>query len=103
MEMAYGQGMHSGPWAEPGGGAQVARAATYLMHGQVEAGSLCPSTMTAASIPVLRQEAWFGGIAPLLYSRRYDGRDLPLAAKTSMTIRRGLCLSTRVGAGNRIG
>jgi putative acyl-CoA dehydrogenase len=82
--------MHSGPWAEPGGGAQVARAATYLMHGQVEAGSLCPSTMTAASIPVLRQEAWFGGIAPLLYSRRYDGRDLPLAAKTSMTIGMGM-------------
>ena len=90
MEMAYAQGMHSGPWAEPGGGAQVARAAMYLMHGQVEAGSLCPTTMTAAAIPVLRREAWFGTIAPLLYSRSYDGRDLPLTAKTSMTIGMGM-------------
>ncbi len=90
MTLAYGQGMHSSAWADPQPGAQVARAAAYLMHGQIEAGSLCPATMTAASIPVLRQEDWFEHISPLLYSRHYDGRDMPLEGKTSMTIGMGM-------------
>src|SRR5690606_24773087 len=59
MQMAFGQGMHCGPWAEPRPGAQVARAVAYLMHGQVEAGSLCPTTMTFAAIPVLARQPWF--------------------------------------------
>src|SRR5690606_26620744 len=41
MALTYGQGMHSGGWAESRPGAQVARAAAYLMHGQIEAGSQC--------------------------------------------------------------
>src|SRR3546814_2366780 len=59
LGMAFEQGMHAGAWSEPGPGAQVGRAATYLLHGQIEAGSLCPVTMTSAAIPVLRREAWF--------------------------------------------
>ncbi|WP_442596784.1 isovaleryl-CoA dehydrogenase [Parapusillimonas sp. JC17] len=90
MRMAFLQGMHSGPWATPGNGAHVARAAAYLMHGQVEAGSLCPTTMTFAAIPVLARQPWFDSIAPLLYSTQYDERDLPLAEKTSMMVGMGL-------------
>ncbi|MGB6103476.1 MAG: acyl-CoA dehydrogenase family protein [Pusillimonas sp.] len=90
MRMAFSQGMHCAPWSAPGTGAHVARAATYLMHGQLEAGSLCPATMTCAAIPVLRNEPWFDTVAPLLYSRQYDERDAPLASKTSMTIGMGM-------------
>lgn len=103
MQLGFRQGMHCGAW--DGGppahtasigtvtlstGAQVARAAAYLLHGQVEAGSLCPLTMTSAAIPVLSGEPWFDTIASRLFSRDYDGRDIPLADKTSMMVGMGM-------------
>ncbi|WP_368639374.1 acyl-CoA dehydrogenase family protein [Castellaniella ginsengisoli] len=90
LSLAFAQGMHGGAWTDPGAGAQVARAAHYLMHGQVEAGSLCPVTMTSAAIPLLARESWFSGIRPLLSGREYDGRDLPLAGKRGMMIGMGM-------------
>jgi len=90
MSMAFRQGMHSSHWFDPRPGAHVARAATYLLHGQVEAGTLCPITMTAAAIPVLRNEPLFESIAPRLRSFDYDGRDLPLSGKSAMTIGMGM-------------
>src|SRR5690606_26924163 len=90
MGMAFEQGMHCSAWSQPGPGAHVARAARYLMHGQVEAGSLCPTTMTAAAIPLLAREPWFPAIRSLLYARRFDGRDVPLADKASMMVGMGL-------------
>lgn len=90
MGMAFEQGMHSSAWANPGPGAQVARAAIYLLHGQIEAGSLCPVTMTSAAIPVLQKEPWFSAIQAQLYSRQYDARDLPVGHKNGMTIGMGL-------------
>src|SRR5690606_2620335 len=78
LSLAFAQGMHGAAWTEPGPGAQVVRAAHYLMHGQVEAGSLCPVTMTSAAIPLLAREPWFADIQPLLASREYDGRDGPV-------------------------
>jgi len=50
------EGLHASPFIAPGPGAQAARAAGYFLHAQVEAGSLCPTTMTHASIPVLAAE-----------------------------------------------
>src|SRR3546814_362339 len=88
--MAFEQGMHAGAWSDPGPGAQVGRAATYLLHGQIEAGSLCPVTMTSAAIPVLRREAWFDSISAKLYSRRYDSRDLAVAGKNAMMVGMGM-------------
>ncbi|MFV0282599.1 MAG: acyl-CoA dehydrogenase family protein [Castellaniella sp.] len=90
LSLAFAQGMHGSAWVDPGPGAQVARAAHYLMHGQVEAGSLCPVTMTSAAIPLLAREPWFAGIQPLLASRQYDDRDLPLAEKHAMMIGMGM-------------
>lgn len=90
MGLSFGQGLHCSAWAEPGAGAHAARAAAFLMHGQIEAGSLCPTTMTAASIPILRKESWFHEISPLLYARHFDGRDMPLDQKTSMSIGMGM-------------
>ncbi len=90
LSLAFAQGMHSSAWANPGPGAQVARAAHYLMHGQVEAGSLCPITMTSAAIPLLAREPWFARIQPKLVSRDYDPADAPLDAKRSMMVGMGL-------------
>jgi putative acyl-CoA dehydrogenase len=90
MGMAFTEGMNCGAWAHPEPGAQVARAARYILHGQVEAGSLCPVTMTSAAIPILSREPWFDALEPLLHSRQYDPRDLPLARKASMMVGMGL-------------
>jgi putative acyl-CoA dehydrogenase len=44
------------PFRDERPGRWAAWAAGFYLHGQVEAGTLCPATMTQASIPVLRRE-----------------------------------------------
>lgn len=91
MEMLYADGVHNSAWSEPRPGAHVARAASFFLHGQAEAGSLCPVTMTFAAIPVLRREpALHARLALQLAARDYDGRDLPIAAKRSVTLGMGM-------------
>lgn len=90
MGLAFGQGMHCSAWSDPGPGAHVARAARYILHGQVEAGSLCPITMTSAAIPILAREPWFAALEPYLYSREYDERDQPVTDKASMMVGMGM-------------
>src|SRR5579859_7203180 len=53
--LAVGQGLHTGPWAEPRPGAHVARAAGVILLCQVEAGVQCPTTMTYGAVPALRR------------------------------------------------
>jgi putative acyl-CoA dehydrogenase len=85
------QGLHAAPWMSPGTGAQVARAAGYYLQAQVESGSLCPTTMTFASIPVLQNEpALFALLKDKLYSRQHDPRDLPITEKISILIGMGM-------------
>jgi putative acyl-CoA dehydrogenase len=85
------EGLHALPWMQPKPGAHVARAAAYYMHGQVEAGSLCPTTMTFASVPVLRQEpALFSTLASRLFSCDHDPSDLPIERKHSVLIGMGM-------------
>ncbi len=90
LRLEFMQGMHCSGWAEPRPGSQVARAAAYLMHGQIEAGSLCPVTMTSAAIPVLQKETWFDTVKQRLFSQQYDERDAPLSGKTSMMVGMGM-------------
>jgi putative acyl-CoA dehydrogenase len=91
MEMLIGAGAHASPWdgSEPAG--QVARAARYLLFGQVENGSQCPVTMTYASVAALRQSphiavTWL----PKILSREYDPRPLPVARKRGVLIGMGM-------------
>ncbi|PMS20100.1 isovaleryl-CoA dehydrogenase [Trinickia dabaoshanensis] len=85
------QGLHALPFDTPRAGAMVARCAGYFLHAQLESGSLCPLTMTFASIPVLRREqALFAQIAEKLYAREHDSRDAPLASKRSMMVGMGM-------------
>ena len=85
------EGLHALPWLQPKAGAHVARAAGYFMQAQVEAGSLCPTTMTFASIPVLQNEPQlFAELQSRLFSCEHDPRDLPLAQKKSILIGMGM-------------
>jgi len=86
-----GEALHALPWLDLKPGAHAARAAAYYLHAQVEAGSLCPTTMTFASIPVLQKEPeLFSRLQPKLFSCEHDARDLPLPQKTSMLIGMGM-------------
>jgi putative acyl-CoA dehydrogenase len=85
------EGAHALPWMSSRSGGNVARAAGYFLHAQVESGALCPTTMTFASIPVLRNEpALYAALESKLLSREHDPRDLPWQQKTSVLIGMGM-------------
>jgi putative acyl-CoA dehydrogenase len=91
MRLLIENGAHSLPWEAPRAGAQVARAAAYLLFGQVENGSQCPVTMTYASVPALRQnEAIASRWLPKILSRDYDPRSLPIEQKRGALIGMGM-------------
>ena len=85
------EGLHALPFSDPQPGAMAARCAGYFLHAQLESGSLCPLTMTFASIPVLQREpALFDMLRDKLYAREHDPRDVPLAQKKSAMIGMGM-------------
>jgi putative acyl-CoA dehydrogenase len=95
MAAAMREGEHCSPWVDPRPGAQVARAAAYFMHAEVENGTQCPLTMTYAALPLLRRhEATLPWLrrswVPKILAPDYDPRSLPLADKTSALIGMGM-------------
>jgi len=48
MRLSVANGVHCGPWRDPGEGAHVARAAKMFLVSQTEAGHGCPLSMTGA-------------------------------------------------------
>jgi putative acyl-CoA dehydrogenase len=91
LSLLRSEGLHALPWSQPRAGAQVARAAGYFLQAQIESGSLCPTTMTFASIPVLQNEpALFARLRDKLFSTEHDPRDLPIAQKKSILIGMGM-------------
>lgn len=83
-------GLQARAWTSARAGAHVARAASFYLHAQVEAGSLCPVTMTFASLPLLQAEPLYGMLAPRLEAEVHDPRDLPLSDKSAILIGMGL-------------
>lgn len=91
MAQSIAAGLHCSGWdvaARPG---QAARAARLYLVSQVEAGHVCPLTMThaapasLAAAPHLLRE-WL----PRIRSRVYDGRFLPFWEKAGVTIGMGM-------------
>ena len=67
-------GAHTAAWAEPRPGANVARAATFMLFAQIEPGHACPISMTHAAVPALAANPELAAKwTPRLLSREYDG------------------------------
>ncbi|WP_317202749.1 isovaleryl-CoA dehydrogenase [Janthinobacterium sp.] len=89
MTLLIESGAHASPW--DGGATQVARAAQYILFGQLENGSQCPVTMTYAAVPALRQAPRLAARwLPKILSREYDPRSLPLEQKRGALIGMGM-------------
>jgi putative acyl-CoA dehydrogenase len=96
METALAHGLHTGPWAYPRAGAHVARAAKVMVWYQVDAGHVCPVSMTYAVVPAIRHQpeiaaAW----EPMVYSTAYDPADRPAPEKKGATC--GMALTEKQG------
>jgi putative acyl-CoA dehydrogenase len=82
LGLAVEHGLHSLPWNEPTAGAHVARAAMFMLHGQVEGGTGCPLSMTYSAVPALRAQPELAAEwEPLLTSNSYDPRLVPVSGK----------------------
>ncbi|MFN0460171.1 isovaleryl-CoA dehydrogenase [Salmonella enterica] len=85
--------VHNLAWEEEArAGSFVARAARFVLHAQVEAGTLCPVTMTFAATPLLLQmlpTTLHDWLAPLR-SDRYDSHLLPGGQKRGLLIGMGM-------------
>ncbi|KEY49224.1 MULTISPECIES: isovaleryl-CoA dehydrogenase [Citrobacter] len=85
--------IHNLPWVEAArDGSFVARAARFVLHAQVEAGTLCPITMTFAATPLLQQmlPAVFADWQTPLHSDRYDSHLAPGGQKRGLLIGMGM-------------
>jgi putative acyl-CoA dehydrogenase len=96
MKSAVEHGLHASPWAAPGPGAHVARAAHIYLHSQVDAGHQCPITMTFAAVPSLRTTPQLATLwEPKITARVYDPRNVPDAEKAGLTI--GMAMTEKQG------
>ncbi|MBM6399759.1 acyl-CoA dehydrogenase family protein [Phycicoccus sonneratiae] len=92
MEVAVGEGLTAEPWTRPpGSGAHARRAAGFITWSQVEAGHLCPVSMTYSAAPALAaapgvSARWLPGLA----SRAYDPVLGPRARKAGLTVGMGM-------------
>ncbi len=72
---AVDHGAHTSAWADPKPGANVARAATFMLFAQVEPGHACPISMTHSAVPAIGLSPDLADVwLPRLYGRGYDGK-----------------------------
>ncbi|MDG3014369.1 acyl-CoA dehydrogenase family protein [Speluncibacter jeojiensis] len=83
ISAAVAHGAHTRSWADPRPGANVVRAAAFMMFSQIEPGHACPVSMTHAVIPSLQlQPDVAAQWVPRALSRSYEPR-LDAPAKQS--------------------
>ena len=93
---AVRHGLHAAPWAEPRPGAHVARAATFYVWTQAEAGHGCPVSMTYAAVPALRHAPELAArFEPLLAARDYEPGLRPPAGKAGLLA--GMAMTEKQG------
>ncbi len=91
MSLHRAQGLVSLPFASETNGRWAAWAASFYMASQVEAGTMCPVTMTQAAIPLLSREPDLAALThERLHSGQYDARDVPIPEKQSIWIGMGM-------------
>ncbi|MGO4330002.1 isovaleryl-CoA dehydrogenase [Cupriavidus sp. 2TAF22] len=91
MAIARASGLANLPFADARPSAWTSYGAALYMHSQIESGSLCPTNMTQACIPVLRKEpGLFAELGDKLLTQAYDPRDVPIAHKPSINVGMGM-------------
>ncbi|MEV5613675.1 acyl-CoA dehydrogenase family protein [Streptomyces sp. NPDC052225] len=76
-------------WKRPGG--HLRRAAAFLVWGQVDAGHLCPLSMTYAAVPALRAQPDLAAVwEPRLTSTIYDAGLRPASQKAGVLFGMGM-------------
>ena len=96
MNVAVSRGLHASSWRAAGPGAQVARAAGFFIWSQVDAGHLCPISMTHAAIPALRvQPDLWREWEPAIVSNDYDPGLRPRAHKRGVLL--GMAMTEKQG------
>ena len=96
MEWAMRHRIHSVAWRTTGPGGHVVHAALLALATQAEAGTMCPVSMTYASVPVLQTEpalaaSWLSKII----DGRYDAPLRPIAGKAGVTV--GMAMTEKQG------
>ncbi|MCF8710150.1 acyl-CoA dehydrogenase family protein [Rhizorhapis sp. SPR117] len=95
MTLGLGNGIAAAAWDGTPHGHVLHAAMSYIL-GQVDAGTICPMTMTYAAVPVLRKEP---AVAEEWVSRilaaRYDPASRPAADKAGVTI--GMAMTEKQG------
>lgn len=95
MALGLENGIAAAAWdGRPGG--HVLHAAISFILGQVDAGTICPMTMTYAAVPVLRTEPAVADVwVPRILSGHYDPASRPAAEKAGVTI--GMAMTEKQG------
>jgi len=93
---AIARGAHTSAWADPKSGADVARAAMFMLFAQVEPGHGCPVSMTHAAVASIKDAPWVADEwLPRLYSRDYEPDLFPNEQKSSALI--GMAMTEKQG------
>ncbi len=94
MRRSIAQGLHCSIWeANPleTGRRHQARAARFYLTAQLEAGHLCPLTMTNASLAaVMASPDLYKDWSPQILSRKYDSSQKPAFSKQGITLGMGM-------------
>jgi putative acyl-CoA dehydrogenase len=96
MALAMDHRIHDIAWTADRPGGHVAHAALLALFTQAEAGTMCPISMTYASVPALRHQpdvaaTWLGK----LLGGRYDAPLRPIADKAGVTV--GMAMTEKQG------
>ncbi len=95
MASAVRHGAHTSAWADPRPGANVARAAAFMLLSQIEPGHACPISMTHAAVPSLElQPEVAAEWLPRMFSREYEP-DLDSPGKSSAIF--GMAMTEKQG------
>lgn len=96
MRLSMEAEIHALPWNRPQPGAHVARCVKHYLMTQVEAGHLCPITMTFAAMPALDMQPEIAAEwGPRISSRHYDPSFRPAPDKAGCTV--GMAMTEKQG------
>ncbi len=96
MDAAVTHGLHAAAWSDPHPAAHVIRAAGFIAWSQVEAGHMCPISMTYAAVPALRADtALFEAWTPGLTARHYDPHHVTASQKSGLIA--GMAMTEKQG------